>query len=62
MSYKNREQKPVESELSDEDLDLISGGIPTLGNTFAGDPYAERVVPKLHVLQDRPDGDPDLWF
>jgi hypothetical protein len=49
-------------DLSDDELDGLSGGIPHFENTFGGTQAVGQFGPLLPVLQDRPSDDPDLWF
>lgn len=55
-------------DVSDDDLDNLSGGIPHFDNMFGGyqeehfDDASRRSRTNLPVLQDRPTNDPDLWF
>jgi hypothetical protein len=54
------ENEPV--ELSDDDLDSLSGGIPHFDNAFGGHEDVGRHAPSVPLLQDRPTDNPDLWF
>jgi hypothetical protein len=56
------DQSSAITPLDEDELDMISGGLPGVGNLFSGEPHTGRFGPKLPVLQDRPSDDPDLWF
>jgi hypothetical protein len=49
-------------DLSDDELDGLSGGIPHFQNAFAGALAVGQTLPPLPVLQDRPTEDPYAWF
>jgi hypothetical protein len=52
----------VDMELSDDELDGLSGGIPHFDTAFGGYQELRTDKPALPVLQDRPSNDPDFWF
>jgi len=65
--YSRRGVEPV--ELSDDELDSLSGGIPLFEDTSGGSGadystsrLVERAVPPLPLLQERPTEDPYAWF
>lgn len=49
-------------ELSDDELDEVSGGIPHFDNSFGGRPEVGSTRPILPVLQTRPTDDPGRWY
>jgi hypothetical protein len=49
-------------ELSDDDLDLIAGGIPLDGRDPGFGSAMARQNPTMHAARTRPTDDANLWY
>jgi hypothetical protein len=62
MIFRRSDDSFAEHELTDDDLEFISGGGPDVGARPGAGSYPAGDRAPQSLLEDRSPGDPELWF